>query len=372
LIPKSQNVVRSHKVIEAFANIIRPIPGNYRPDNLLASGLLQDIFGIFSAHQGVLGSVREVFSIPSKTKNRLEGQELRFFAFHAAGSSEPRDRASSPPEIRHFPLRSRETSNAWLCLDEWKVVTFDRPKCGDYFKPTHKLSEQVKSGVCIPLITWTHGKPVQWVLSLDFLKTMAWKSADIEFLLYATRKLSAILSDNTPVFYESPDEFFKNFPGVAMQGTDISWINLYLKSKGSRRSEAVPIGGKGERLLGEWKPVKGPTGLDYGVEETLGGHAYRVPLRCGPFDVGNCTFGTTAKSSFDRDSEVGTILGAWSNFSGMLGGATQYWEARFKSRAFPKQPGIKIWDEEVFWSPPPDFAGPITCGLRQETEHVAE
>lgn len=357
LLSKSKGKPRPHAVVEAFANIIRPIDANCRPDRL-ATRLLHDIFGIFAARHPLLGSVRELVSI-SETKDECARQELRFFAFHAASSGGIGAKASAEPEVLHSPQRLGQKSIAWLCLEEWKIISFESPKCGDYFKPTHEDSASVRSGVCIPLITWTHGKPVKWVLSLDFAKSMPWSSADMEFLLYATRKLSAILVDTIPIFYDSAEEFFRAFSGLAMREAEITWMELRLNSRKTGAPKTVIKCRRGDEPLGEFSPVEAGAVTDYGVGRvsTRDGDAYRVALRCGPFPVGSCMFGKRSQAVLAR--EVSTIMKAWSNFPGVVGGAAEYWEANFTPRLYVPQPGITIWDTAVFWTPPQDFPSPI-------------
>jgi len=333
-----------------FANFLRPIPGTATATTL-STALMQDLLRILNERDGILASVRELVTLrPGPGSNEPVAQELRTFAYYAVGSQDPPDESEIDVERRHIPSTQSENSNAFYCIDCCKIVTFENATCGTMFKTVHALSEKVQSGVCMPLVTWTQGKPVRWVLSLDFSKPMKWESSDIEILMAACRKLTAILSDRTEVYHETAQAFFQDIDKYSLLGRGATSLKMELATgrhgmvEAFARDNSAPV-------QGPWQEMEGPAG-EYGIQINSEGFGYQVPLLCGPFKVGACTFQLhPSKSEADVDAELAAIVKAWTTFSNMIS-VPASWQSEFVRNPSPNHPGVTVWDENVMFAFP--------------------
>lgn len=326
------------------ARLLLPVPVLSSPQTL-ADELVQELvlllrrFGV--RHAGV--------AFVPRTADR---PQVRWYAYHS-------EQHRTPPDDGLFLPDGADGWRAALASAERKVVTFDGRGTGVLGRGAETVAE-----VWVPLLGWSGTHLLSGLLSVGFGKPVGWADFDFGRLVDASRKLTAILGGTDQVIH--PDCFllptlsalrrFAAYPithrAIAAEQCQLVFrdpsgervrVRQERRKDGPKERANGPAGGS---PAGRWASIRSHLAEEvnaFGAGLLPDRRTWRVPLRVGPFDVGElrCRF-PTVRHEAQRDELMRTVPGLWSRFSF---GIEKFWEWRFApGRA---RGGVTVWEQVI-------------------------
>jgi hypothetical protein len=326
-------------LLQAAANLLRPIEDERRHDVRISQEILQDLLVAFSEQKALMASLREV------TTSLDSHERLEIRAFHSTRSRRAFDDDRYGIEKR--PVGTIGGSNAWLSVDSQRIVTFDRNQCGELFRGIHHDSSRVRSGVCVPLTTFAFGGVVRWVFCVDFESLFEWTKEHFFWLFYAAHKLTTIAEESTWKGPTRPRDYFDAFLKSSQKITAAKAILLELPTVNGKLRRICERG-RLPRAESGWKNglgLDGLLGLQYNERQQL----LRLYLRSGPAVSGRLSWKSAKGLSRLTGARIslnwGRLFSDWSYFPYLTKRDSYIVSPRLSRATNIQAPtGIQVWD----------------------------
>ena len=223
-------------------------------------------------------------------------------------------------------------SLSWRALRNWKILTFLRDQCHDSFIPILSTSKDVAIGANVPFLSYTNGRATQWLFAIDFREKFDWKKSHIKVLLYAARKLSAILSDSVPPFVVPSIDCLKGLTAAAAKSVQAESGTLIINGFVGPDHPIARLGRPFD-VIDAWQlrdtdgsSLAGRNGrehFDLAINNE-DNKICRVTLPWGPFAAAKLTF-KSAQGYRDTHFDIAPIIRLWSSLTGFPGVNEPLW-----------------------------------------------
>lgn len=333
------------------------IPKHFVAPRLLVKHVLQTIVGVFGTSHGVLqASLRVVCD--RRSDNNAVTRTLSMFSFYSSSD------LGIEIEAEHKPVAESMGSNGWYAIQTRKIVRFDRKETHDagiYAVINSAAKTRVESGLCVPIQCWSHsGELIDAVFCIDSVdKNVQWSDTNIETILSASDKISAVLGSPIPTLsgYSGGiqnGDIFEKFATYARSAAKADWVSLSLSGEKGSSPVYWAIGEGSKNANSGGSRVDVPSLARFGVESLQDGHGCRIPLfvgntTCGSIGLGN---GRATFASGIKDT-IGSITNAWWNVVFKMGGG---WKRTFITKRDPVRAGTELiysdpahskWGDEI-------------------------